>query len=113
MTNSGNRQLPTGAALHGDGLDRAVALRHEPDSGRAPLVVASGRGAIARRLVEIAAEHGVPVREDPDLAALLSLVDLGDEIPADLYQAVAEVISFVYRANESLRAERDFAPPQG
>lgn len=84
------------------GLERAVALRYTPDAGRAPLVVASGRGAIARRLVEIAAEHGVPVREDPDLAALLSLVDLGDEIPAELYQAVAEVINFVYRANNEL-----------
>ncbi len=84
------------------GLERAVALRHEPGSGLAPTVVASGRGMIARRLVEIAAEHGVPVREDPDLAALLALVDLGDEIPTELYQAVAEVISFVYRANNEL-----------
>ena len=81
------------------GLERAVALRYTPESGRAPTVVASGRGAIAKRLVEIAAEHGVPVREDPDLAALLALLDLGDEIPAELYQAVAEVISFVYRVN--------------
>ena len=87
------------------GLERAVALRYTPESGRAPLVVASGRGAIARRLVEIAAEHGVPVREDPDLAALLALVDLGEEIPAELYQAVAEVISFVYRANNALANE--------
>ncbi|HTF91161.1 MAG TPA: EscU/YscU/HrcU family type III secretion system export apparatus switch protein [Planctomycetota bacterium] len=84
------------------GLERAVALRYTPDAGRAPVVVASGRGMIARRLVEIAAEHGVPVREDPDLAALLSLVDLGHEIPAELYLAVAEVISFVHRANREL-----------
>ena len=84
------------------GLERAVALRHQPGSGQAPTVVASGRGLIARRLVEIAAEHGVPVREDPDLAALLALIDLGDEIPSELYQAVAEVISFIYRANNEL-----------
>ena len=86
----------------GPGLERAVALRYVAESGRAPLVVASGRGMIARRLVEIAALHGVPVREDPDLAALLSLVDLGHEIPAELYVAVAEVISFVHRANGEL-----------
>ncbi len=84
------------------GLERAVALGYAPGSGLAPTVVASGRGVIARRLVEIAAEHGVPVREDPDLAALLALVDLGDEIPTELYQAVAEVISFIYRANNEL-----------
>ena len=98
------RDEATDRTLFRAGLERAVALRHAPDSGRAPFVVASGRGAIARRLVEIAAEHGVPVREDPDLAALLALVDLGDEIPAELYQAVAEVISFVYRANAELPA---------
>ena len=83
-------------------VERAVALRYVAGDGHAPAVVASGRGAIARRLVEIAAAHGVPVREDPDLAALLSLVDVGQEIPAELYQAVAEVISFVYRTNSAL-----------
>ncbi|HUR28309.1 MAG TPA: EscU/YscU/HrcU family type III secretion system export apparatus switch protein [Planctomycetota bacterium] len=76
------------------GIERAVALRHDRDSGGAPRVVARGRGEVARRLVEIAAEHGVPVREDPDLAALLALVDLGDDIAVELYQAVAEVICF-------------------
>jgi len=86
----------------GDGRERAIALRHAPETGCAPFVVATGRGALARRLVELAAQHGVPVREDPDLAALLALVDLGDEIPAELYQAVAEVIAFVYRVNGEL-----------
>ena len=93
------RSAPPGGA---SGIERAVALRHAPGAGTAPTVVASGRGRIARRLVEIAAEHGVPVREDPDLAALLALVDVGDEIPAELYRAVAEVIAFVYRANSEL-----------
>ena len=89
-------------------LDRAVALRHDPATGRVPTVVAAGRGEVARRLVEIAAEHGVPVREDKDLAALLALVDLGDEIPVELYQAVAEVIAFVYRVG----AEADAGAPR-
>ena len=93
---------PQDAHAFGAGLERAIALRYAADGGRAPVVVGSGRGMMARRLVELAAEHGVPVREDPDLAALLALVDLGDEIPAELYQAVAEVISFVYRANTEL-----------
>lgn len=81
----------------------AVALRYDADAGRAPTVVAGGRGEVARRLLDLAAQHGVPVHEDRDLAALLALVDLGDEIPLELYQAVAEVIAFVYRMNGSLR----------
>src|SRR5688500_18916858 len=87
------------------GFDRAVALRYAADAGRAPWVVASGRGALAQRLVDIATTHGVPVYEDRDLAALLALVDLGDEIPAELFQAVAEVIAFVYRANSALAVD--------
>lgn len=85
-------------------LERAVALRYTPEGARAPVVVASGKGELARRLLEIASAHGVPVREDPDLVALLSLVELGDEIPPQLYQAVALVIRFVYRANGLLLA---------
>jgi flagellar biosynthesis protein len=91
MTPNGTPSEPSGRA----GIERAVALRYEPDSARAPRVIASGRGEIARKLVELAAEHGVPVHEDSELAALLALVELGDDIPIELFQAVAEVISFV------------------
>lgn len=94
----------TGPEARRELIERAVALRYAREDSRAPVVVASGRGELARRLVEIAAAHGVPVREDPDLAALLSMVDLGAEIPPELYQAVAEVIRFVYRANGELAA---------
>jgi flagellar biosynthesis protein len=90
--------------LRRDALERAVALRYTSEERSAPVVVAQGRGAIARRLIEIASANGVPVREDPDLVALLSLVDLGEEIPPELYQAVAEVIRFIYRANGELAA---------
>lgn len=98
---------PDSSATSHAGVDRAIALRYAADSGRAPSVVATGRGAIAKRLVAIAAENGVPVYEDPDLAALLALVDFGDEIPAELFQAVAEVIAFVYRANGAMADEPD------
>jgi flagellar biosynthesis protein len=94
----------SGPNLRRDALERAVALRYTSEERSAPVVVAQGRGAIARRLIEIASANGVPVREDPDLVALLSLVDLGEEIPPVLYQAVAEVIRFIYRANGELAA---------
>jgi flagellar biosynthesis protein len=73
----------------------AVALRY--DGTGAPRVTARGRGEVAERILAIAREHQVPVREDRNLVQLLALVELGDEVPAELYRAVAEVIAFAYR----------------
>jgi flagellar biosynthesis protein len=63
----------------------------------APKVVATGRGKIAERILEVAREAGVPVREDPALAEALASLELGDEIPAELYQAVAEALVWAYK----------------
>jgi flagellar biosynthesis protein len=60
-------------------------------------VVAAGAGLIADRIVNAAREAGVPVREDPALAEALAALDLGQEIPEDLYTAVAEVLAWAYR----------------
>ncbi|MEJ2687599.1 MAG: EscU/YscU/HrcU family type III secretion system export apparatus switch protein [Gammaproteobacteria bacterium] len=72
----------------------AVALRY--DGRNAPTVTAKGKGEVAERIAEMAREHDVPLHEDPQLAALLARVELGDEIPETLYRAVAEVIAFAY-----------------
>ena len=72
----------------------AVALRYDGKS--APKVTAKGRGDVARRIVEVAQEHRIPIREDDALVRLLAQVDLGDEIPPELYLAVAQVIAFAY-----------------
>lgn len=76
---------------------RAAALTYRHKRDRAPRVVAKGRGLVAERIVAVAREHRVPVREDPDLAQMLEALDVNAEIPAELYQAVAEVLVFVYR----------------
>ena len=73
---------------------RATALRYE-GSG-APKVTATGRGLVADRIVEIARENGIPIREDPALVRALEGLELGDEIPEDLYKAVAEAIAWAY-----------------
>ncbi len=78
-------------------VEYAVALSY--DRTRAPTVSAKGRGAIAERIADLAAEHGIPLREDPALAYALSQIPLGEEIPAALYVAVAEVLAFVYHLN--------------
>ncbi len=74
--------------------DLAIALQY--DGENAPRITAKGRSELADRILELANEHDVPLHEDPELAALLSQVPLGDEIPEALYRAVAEVIAFAY-----------------
>ncbi len=79
--------------------ERAVAILYDKAKANAPQVVASGQGKIAARIIEAALEAGVPIQEDPDLVELLARVPVGEEIPVELYQAVAEVLAFVYRTN--------------
>jgi flagellar biosynthesis protein len=79
--------------------ERAVALRYESEKDDAPRVIAKGAGEIARKIVEIAREHGVTIYEEGELAEVLSRLDLNQIIPPEMYQAVAEVLAFVYRLN--------------
>lgn len=69
---------------------RAAALRYRAGDG-APVIVASGMGHLAEKIVEVAADNGVPVYEDTSLATVLSQMQLGREIPEELYQAVVEI----------------------
>jgi flagellar biosynthesis protein len=75
---------------------RAAALRYDRDAAGAPKVVAAGAGLIADRIVEIAREQGLPVREDPALAEALARLELEQEIPPELFVAVAEVLVWAY-----------------
>ncbi len=76
----------------------AVALRYEAEQDPAPLVVARGVDFLALRIRETADRHGVPIVENPPLAqALYRGAELGQEIPADLYRAVAEILAYIYR----------------
>lgn len=75
----------------------AVALEYRRGTHRAPRVTATGRGAVAERILAVAEENGVPLQENAALAEALSRVPLDDEIPEELYRAVAEVLSFVLR----------------
>ena len=72
----------------------AVALLY--DGENAPRITAKGKGVLAEKILEQARRHQVPLEEDPELAAILSQIPLGDEIPESLYRAIAEVIAFAY-----------------
>ena len=76
----------------------AVALDYEESTRAAPVVVATGRGLIAEKIIEVARESGITIEANPMLAEALSGVPLDESIPHELYQAVAEVIGFVLRA---------------
>ena len=83
----------------------AVALRYDESRSRAPVVVAKGRDLVAARIRAVASEHGVPVLEAPPLArALHAACDLGEEIPARLYAAVAQVLAYVYQLRAARRS---------
>ncbi len=91
---------------------QAVAVRYDPEKESSPRVVAKGRGLVAEKILEIAAANGVPVHEDRDLVEMLAVVELFDEIPAELYAAVAEVLVWVYRTNDRFKQlERVGAAP--
>lgn len=84
-------------------LSKAVAILYDEEKSSAPQVVASGKGKIAEKIIETAKEAGVHIQEDPDLVELLSKVPLGEEIPVELYQTVAEVLAFVYQVNKKYK----------
>lgn len=84
-------------------IKKAVALRYAPEQYASPIVVAKGKGHVAEKIVQKAKEHGVPLQEDPSLVEVLSKLDLNQEIPPELYQLVAEILSFVYRTDTRAR----------
>jgi flagellar biosynthesis protein len=79
----------------------AVALQY--DRLGAPRVVAKGKGAIGSKIIEVAKANDIPIEENEVLAGALSNVDIGEEIPAELYKAVAEVLVFVLRLSGRVR----------
>src|SRR5512135_2290984 len=78
---------------------KAVALKYTPKVDRAPKVTAKGSGLIAEKIIELARQHKIPIREDPALVQILSQLDFRQEIPPSVYGVVAEILAFVYSIN--------------
>jgi flagellar biosynthesis protein len=83
---------------------KATALKYNSQTDSAPVVKAKGMGIIADRIIGIAKENNVPIKEDPDLVEILMQIDVDKEIPPELYKVVAEILAFVYRLN-NLKSE--------
>jgi flagellar biosynthesis protein len=82
---------------------KAVALLYDQDKAAAPKVVASGSNLIAERIIAAALEAGVHIKEDRDLVEVLAKIPIGEEIPVELYQTIAEVLAFVYSVNSTYK----------
>lgn len=76
---------------------RAVALKYDTNKNNAPIVIASGAGYIANKVVEIAEENGIPVYKDDSLSILLSQLDVGSEIPNELFKSIVDI--YIYFLN--------------
>ncbi|NRF91167.1 EscU/YscU/HrcU family type III secretion system export apparatus switch protein [Paenibacillus frigoriresistens] len=88
-------------------LKKAVALRYSPEAQKAPTLIAKGKGHMAEAILQKAKENGIPIQEDSSLVEVLSKLDLDQEIPPELYQLVAEVLSFIYRSDNRMRSSRN------
>ncbi|WNS77158.1 EscU/YscU/HrcU family type III secretion system export apparatus switch protein [Bacillus sp. DTU_2020_1000418_1_SI_GHA_SEK_038] len=78
----------------------AVALTYDKNGSDTPYVSAKGKGLIAEGILAKAREHDIPVQEDPSLLELLGKLNINEQIPEELYEAVAEVFAFIYKADK-------------
>lgn len=84
-------------------IRKAVALKYDRKKDDAPRVTAKGKGKVAEKIIELAKKHDIPIKDDPDLIEILSSLDINQEIPSEIYVAVAELLAFVYSMNSKRR----------
>ena len=85
----------------------AIALKYNPDKDFSPVVVASGHGVVAEKIIKVADESGVPVYRDDSAAALLTLLEVGKNIPAELYQVVASIYVEILKASNEIKKKQE------
>ncbi len=85
----------------------AIALHFDQAKDQAPRVTAKGEGFVAERIIELAREHDIPIREDADLVEVLSQVNVQQEIPPSVYRVVAELLAWVYKMNKEYKIPRN------
>lgn len=83
----------------------AVALKYERGKDEAPFVAAKGKGYVAQQIIELAQANSIEIRRDTDLVTLLEKLDINTPIPLEAYAAVAEILAYVYKANDKARKQ--------
>ncbi len=77
--------------------EKAVALSYDKESNSAPKVTAKGEGLTAENIIKIAKLHDIPIKKDEDLVEMLSKLEVDREVPPEMYKAIAEVFSYIYK----------------
>jgi flagellar biosynthesis protein len=77
-------------------MKKASSLQYDNNTSNAPKVTSYGQGNIAQNIIDVAKKHNIPIKKDEDLIEMLSQIEINEDIPTELYQAVAEVFSFIY-----------------
>jgi len=90
----------------------AVALGYDQSVGAAPKILAAGFGNVAKSILSVAREHDVPIHHDTPLTNLLARVPVGQEIPEQAYQVVAELLAFLYQADQNMLKKSVIEQPQ-
>ncbi len=85
-----------------DDQTKAAALQYRAGIDRAPSIVAKGNGLIAEKIIALARKHGIPIKEDRNMVEILSTMSLYEEIPTELYKAVAEILAFIHKTSGRL-----------
>lgn len=83
---------------------KAAALTYDKSQPGAPVLAARGRGAVAQKIIEVAEANNIPLHKDADLVEILEKVELDTEIPLEVYAIVAEIFSYIYKANQAKAA---------
>lgn len=96
------KRIPEADVILANPIHLAVALKYDPATMMAPQVIAKGKRKVAERIKQIARDHNIPVIEEPELArAIFKATEIGQEVPYDLFQAVAEIMAMVYRIKKA------------
>jgi flagellar biosynthetic protein FlhB len=99
------QDIPTADVVITNPTHFAIAIKYEPEKSSAPKVVAKGVDSLAQRIKKIATENGVPLHENRELArALYKVADVGDEIPAELFQAVAQILAHIFNLRRTKKS---------
>jgi len=80
---------------------RAAALQYDQSKHEAPVMLAKGSGAVAEKIIALAKEHDIPLQRDPELMQILMKLEINQEIPENVFHAVAEILAMVYKANRN------------
>ncbi|MBD8068315.1 EscU/YscU/HrcU family type III secretion system export apparatus switch protein [Bacillus sp. PS06] len=90
---------------HAQHSKKAIALRYQPDKDAAPTILAKGKGIAADRMIETAKQHHIPIEENHSLSELLVQLNINEQIPEELYKAVAEVFAFIYQTDKKFKEQ--------